>query len=68
VNASFSVKRVGQNVADAFIGQDDAGKPAADEVFQFDFDDPEGVIRQHDVAHVFVLQPMRRTSCVGFCP
>ena len=38
VNASFSVKRVGENIADAFYGQDDAGQPAAQEVFRFDFD------------------------------
>jgi len=42
VNASFNVKRHGMNTADAFYGQDDAGKPAADEVFRFDFDAPDG--------------------------
>lgn len=42
VNASFSVKRTGVNNADAFYGQDDAGQPAANEVFRFDFDGPSG--------------------------
>ncbi|MCI0684333.1 MAG: S1 family peptidase [Gemmataceae bacterium] len=42
VNASFTVKRTGQNNADAFIGQDDAGQSPADEVFRFDFDGPTG--------------------------
>ena len=39
-NASFTVKRVGQNTVDAFYGQDDAGRSAANEVFRFDFDGP----------------------------
>lgn len=38
VNASFTVKRHGENIADAFYTQDDAGQPAANEVFRFDFD------------------------------
>jgi len=38
VNSSFTVKRKGENIADAFYGQDDAGQPAAKEVFRFDFD------------------------------
>jgi hypothetical protein len=38
VNPSFTVKRVGENMADAFYGQDDAGQPTAKEVFRFDFD------------------------------
>ena len=42
VNASFTVKRVGYNNADGFYGQDDAGQPAANEVFRFDFDGPSG--------------------------
>lgn len=42
VNASFSVKRTGVNNADAFYGQDDAGQPAANEVFRYDFDGPTG--------------------------
>jgi hypothetical protein len=42
VSASFGVKRIGQNNADAFYGQDDSGKPAANEVFRFDFDGPTG--------------------------
>jgi len=41
-NASFTVKRSGQNNADAFYTQDDAGQPAANEVFRFDFDGPTG--------------------------
>jgi Trypsin len=41
-NASFTIKRTGGNVADAFYGQDDAGRSAADEVFRFDFDGPTG--------------------------
>jgi hypothetical protein len=39
-NASWSIKRVGQNTVDAYYGQDDAGLPAASEVFRFDFDGP----------------------------
>jgi len=42
VGASFTVKRTGQNAADAFYVQDDTGKPAANEVFRFDFDGPTG--------------------------
>jgi hypothetical protein len=40
--ASPSVKRVGANTADAFYGQDDKGRPDANEVFRFDFDGPTG--------------------------
>src|SRR5262245_30107868 len=40
--ASFTVKRVGENVADAFYGQDDPGRPEANEVWRFDFDGPTG--------------------------
>jgi hypothetical protein len=42
VSPSFTVKRVGQNNADAFYGQDDARRPAANEVWRFDFDGPSG--------------------------
>ena len=42
VNASFAVKRKGQNTADQLGGQDDANRPAASEVFTFDFDGPSG--------------------------
>lgn len=39
--ASFTVKRDGENIVDAFYGQDDAaGTPGAKEVFRFDFDGP----------------------------
>jgi hypothetical protein len=41
-NASWTVKRTGENNADAFYTQDDAGQPAANEVFRFDFDGPTG--------------------------
>jgi V8-like Glu-specific endopeptidase len=41
VEASFTVKRSGQNNADAFYTQDDAGQPA-NEVFRYDFDGPSG--------------------------
>lgn len=41
-NASFTVKRKGENNADAFYTQDDSGRPAANEVFRFDFDGPSG--------------------------
>lgn len=41
-NASWTIKRTGENNADAFYGQDDAGRPAANEVFRFDFDGPTG--------------------------
>ena len=40
--ASFHIKRVGENTADAFFGQDDAGRPEANEVFHFDYDGPNG--------------------------
>lgn len=40
--ASWSIKRVGQNVVDAFYGQDDGGQSGANEVFRFDFDGPNG--------------------------
>ena len=40
--ASLTVKRVGANSADAFYGQDDPGRPEANEVFRFDFDGPDG--------------------------
>ena len=40
--ASATVKRVGENVMDAFIGQDDPGRPEVNEVFRFDFDGPVG--------------------------
>lgn len=36
--ATFNARRVGSNVVDAFVGQDDAGKGSAREVFAFDFD------------------------------
>jgi hypothetical protein len=39
---STSVKRFGENVADAFFAQDDVGRPGANEVFRFDFDGPTG--------------------------
>lgn len=42
VNASFVVKRKGQNTADQLGGQDDALRLAAPEVFMFDFDGPSG--------------------------
>ena len=42
VGASWTVKRDGENEADAFYTQDDAGKPPANEVFRFDFDGPTG--------------------------
>jgi hypothetical protein len=40
--ANLTVKRVGENIVDAFYGQDDAGKPIASEVYRFDFDGPMG--------------------------
>jgi hypothetical protein len=40
--ASPEIKRVGMNMVDGFYGQDDAGKPEANEVFRFDFDGPTG--------------------------
>jgi Trypsin len=36
--ADPTVKRVGENTIDAFYGQDDRGKPEANEVFRYDFD------------------------------
>jgi hypothetical protein len=39
--ASFTVKRDGENMVDAFFRQDDAGRTAANEVFRFDFDGPK---------------------------
>jgi hypothetical protein len=43
-NASWTIKRRGENNADAFYTQDDAGAldPEAKEVFRFDFDGPTG--------------------------
>jgi hypothetical protein len=41
INASWSVKRTGENNADDFYTQDDNGGPAANEVFRFDFDGPD---------------------------
>ena len=41
-NASWTIKRHGENIVDAFYVQDDAGQPSANEVFQFDFDGPSG--------------------------
>jgi Trypsin len=41
-NASPFVKRTGENTVDAFYGQDDKGRPKANEVFRFDFDGPSG--------------------------
>jgi hypothetical protein len=40
--ANPTVKRVGGNMVDGFYGQDDRDKPAANEVFRFDFDGPKG--------------------------
>lgn len=42
VGASYTVKRHGENMVDAFYAQDDAGKPAGNEVFRFDFDGATG--------------------------
>lgn len=42
VDASYSVKRVGYNNPDAYYSQDDAGRPAANEVFRYDFDGATG--------------------------
>ena len=42
VSASYTVKRMGANVVDAFYGQDDSGRAAANEVFRFDFDRDDG--------------------------
>jgi hypothetical protein len=41
-SASPTVKRLGQNVVDAFYGQDDKGQPEVNEVYRFDFDGPKG--------------------------
>lgn len=41
-SASATIKRVGGNTADAFIGQDDPGRPEVNEVFRFDFDGSDG--------------------------
>jgi hypothetical protein len=41
-NASWTIKRTGENIVDAFYAQDDLGQPAANEVFRFDFDGPTG--------------------------
>jgi Trypsin len=41
-DASLTVKRSGENVVDAFYGQDDKGSPAENEVYRFDFDGPTG--------------------------
>jgi Trypsin len=38
IGPSWTVKRVGENMVDAFYTQDDIGRPAANEVFRFDFD------------------------------
>lgn len=40
--ANPTVKRVGENVADAFYGQDDKGQADVNEVYRFDFDGPTG--------------------------
>ena len=42
VNASYAVKRRGENMVDAFYAQDDSGAPAGNEVFRYDFDGPTG--------------------------
>ena len=39
--SSFTIKRVGQNNADIFAPQDDAGGPARDELVFYDFDGPD---------------------------
>ena len=41
-SASPVVKRLGENVVDAFYGQDDKGQMERNEVFRFDFDGPKG--------------------------
>jgi hypothetical protein len=41
-DASWTVKRKGENMVDAFYIQDDTGQPSANEVFRFDFDGPSG--------------------------
>ena len=40
--ASFTEKRDGENIVDAFYTQDDRRRAAANEVFRFDFDGPTG--------------------------
>lgn len=42
LDASWTVKRRGENNADAFYAQDDRFQAAANEVFRFDFDGPTG--------------------------
>lgn len=42
VGPSFTVKRTGSNVVNAFYGQDDRSRATANEVFRFDFDSPSG--------------------------
>lgn len=42
VNASYTVKRAGQNVVDAFYSQDDSNRTTTNEVFRFDFDRDDG--------------------------
>ena len=42
--SSFTIKRVGQNNADIFAPQDDAGGPARDELVFYDFDGPAGSV------------------------
>jgi Trypsin len=42
VDASYSVKRVGYNNPNAYYSQDDSGRPAANEVFRYDFDGATG--------------------------
>jgi hypothetical protein len=42
VDSSFTVKRTGENVIDAFYQQDERDRAQADEVFRFDFDGPVG--------------------------
>ena len=41
-SASPVVKRLGENIVDAFYGQDDKGQMERNEVFRFDFDGPKG--------------------------
>jgi hypothetical protein len=41
-DASLTVKRVGENIVDAFYGQDDRGQQSANEAYRFDFDGPKG--------------------------
>jgi hypothetical protein len=42
LSSSPTVKRVGENIADQLLGQDDFGGVAVNEVFNFDFDGPVG--------------------------